>query len=324
MKARTLCSTVLLLWAAISASAQTLTVEDYLEIRNVIGYYNLGYDSTARADGGAIVASAFTPDMLFTRDTGQAWRSPKEIADQAVRAKGPQHWDSNLIITPDAEGARTFNYSVVLQVEPAGSPAAWRNGGSTRMLLVKTPQGWRIKGRYNYTGEPGKKTDFPTFDGRPLAAQSPVKPATPSLSPADYIEIEMLYGWNNIALDNAAEKGEMFARTFTADGSFAVGGQTITGRKALAEFASSNPPGLRHWLSNLYIEPSAGGAIGWAYVATIDGLAESDPPGTRLSLRRGELYRDVLVKTSEGWRFKSRVSTPGTGVPPALPLPAVR
>ena len=68
------------------------------------------------------------------------------------------------------------------------------------MLLVKTPAGWRIKGRYNYTGEPGKKTVFPTFDGRSIAPR-------------------------------------------------------------------------------------------------------------RLSLRRGELYRDVLVKMPDGWRFKSRVST---------------
>ena len=69
--------------AASGAAAQTLTAEDYVEIRNVAQYYNLGYDSTARADGGAVVARAFAADMTFTRDGGPNWYSSKAMADYA-------------------------------------------------------------------------------------------------------------------------------------------------------------------------------------------------------------------------------------------------
>ena len=41
----------------------------------------------------------------------------------------------------------------------------------------------------------------------------------PTVSPADYVEIEQLYGWSNIALDSGLEHGGMFARTFVPEGS---------------------------------------------------------------------------------------------------------
>ena len=90
---------------------------------------------------------------------------------------------------------------------------------------MKTSDGWFIKTRYNYSAGGAKPVDFPRFDGRPIApppAASGVGPAAqdapgrtpgtadrPRLSALDHIEIEMLYGWNNIALDSAAEGGEI-------------------------------------------------------------------------------------------------------------------
>jgi hypothetical protein len=323
------------------AQAQTLTAEDYAEIRNIAQYYNLGYDSVARADGGAVVARSFTPDMAFTRDGGPNWFSPKEMGDYAAKAtNGTHHWDSNLVIEPAPEGARLFRYTLVYRVDDTGSPVVISTAGTLQEVLVKTPEGWFIKTRYNRSVGGQRPVEFPRFEGRPIAPSNssvrmrptaghsasrsaPSKDAHAALSALDYIEIEMLYGWNNIALDSAAEKGEMFARTFTPDGSLQSDGRTVTGRKNLAELAARGEPAMRRWLSNLYIEPSPEGAIGWAYIVTVGGLGVT---GTtpRPAIESGALYRDVLVKTPEGWRFKSRTSTPGNGVSPALPLPKVR
>ena len=327
--------------AASGAAAQTLTAEDYVEIRNVAQYYNLGYDSTARADGGAVVARAFAADMTFTRDGGPNWYSSKAMADYAAKVTpGVHHWDSNFVIEPHAEGARLFRYTLVLRVDDSGGPVTIATAGPLYEVLVKTSDGWFIKTRYNYSAGGAKPVDFPRFDGRPIApppAASGVGPAAqdapgrtpgtadrPRLSALDHIEIEMLYGWNNIALDSAAEGGEMFARTFTSDGSLQIDGRTVTGRQQLAEFAASHEPAMRRWLSNLYIEPSAEDAIGWAYVVTIDGLGASTGTPARPALQSGGLYRDVLVRTPDGWRFKSRTFTPGNGVPASVPLPRVR
>ena len=323
------------------ARAQTLTAEDYAEIRNVAQYYNLGYDSSARADGGAVVARSFMPEMAFTRDGGPNWFTAKEMAEYAAKATtGTHHWDSNIVIGPHPEGAQLFRYTLVYRVDNSGAPVAISTAGTLQEVWVKTPEGWFMKTRYNRSAGGTSPLEFPRFEGRPVAPPSPPRPARaaaqsgrrgapegagkPSLSALDYIEIEMLYGWNNIALDSAAEKGEMFARTFTADGSLQADGRTVTGRKSLAEFAAGGAPALKRWLSNLYVEPSADGAIGWAYIVTIDGFTAPGGTPAKATLQTGVLYRDALVKTPDGWRFKSRTSTPGNGVPPSLPLPSVR
>lgn len=330
-----------LVMSAGAAGAQTLTAEDYAEIRNVAQYYNLGYDNSARADGGAVVARSFTPEMAFTRDGGPNWFSAKEMADYAAKAtSGTHHWDANIVITPHPEGASVFRYTLVYRVDDSGAPVTISTAGTLQEVWVKNADGWFMKTRYNRSTGGEKTLEFPRFDGRPIAPASPARPARVaaqsgpkgrtasagkrSLSALDHIEIENLYGWNNIALDSAVEKGEMFARTFTADGLLQIDGRTVTGRKNLAEFAASGEPAMRRWLSNLYIEPSAEGAIGWAYVLTVDGFKATGGTPARAAIQSGALSRDVLVKTPDGWRFKSRTFTPGNGVPASLPLPSVR
>jgi len=325
-----------------ASSAQTLTAEDYAEIRNVAQYYNLGYDNTARADGGAIVARTFTPEMSFTRDGGPNWFSAKAMAEYSAKAtSGTHHWDSNIVIEPHPDGAQLFRYTLVYRVDDMGSPISISTAGTLKEVWIKTSEGWFMRTRYNRSAGGESSFEFPRFAGRPIApagpgtstrqapAQRPASGATAqtektALSALDHIEIEMLYGWNNIALDSAAEQGEMFARTFTADGSLQLDGRTVTGRESLAAFASGGEPGLKRWLSNLYIEPSAEGAIGWAYLLTIDGFGAPGGTPSKATLHNGVLYRDVLVKTPDGWRFKDRTATPGNGVPASLPLPVVR
>jgi hypothetical protein len=51
---------------------------------------------------------------------------------------------------------------------------------------------------------------------------------------------------------------------------------------------------------------------------------KSSPAGTPVAVRERGLYRDDLVKTPEGWRFKRRVFTAGNKMPASLPQPGPR
>lgn len=64
--------------------------------------------------------------------------------------------------------------------------------------------------------------------------------------------------------------------------------------------------GLRYWITNLAIETSPTGALGWAYVVQARGL----------DFQNAALYRDEWVKTSDGWRLRHRDAHPGTVMPP--------
>jgi hypothetical protein len=318
---------LLLTLAAGTTAAQTLTAEDYAEIRNIAQYYNLGYDNTAHTDKGAIVARVFTPEMAFTRDGGPNWFSAKEMGDYSAKTTpGTHHWDTNIVIEPTPEGASLFRYTLVYRVHDSGAPVTISTAGTLQESWVKTSEGWFMKTRYNRAAGLKVPFLFPEFKGQavaPAAAAGARGAGAPTLSVLDRLEIENLYGWNNIALDSAAEEGEAFARTFTPDGALQVDGRTITGRKDLAAYAAGGTPALKTWLSNLFLESAPEGAIGWAYVLTIDGFTPTGTP-SKASIQTGVLYRDLLVKTKDGWRFKSRTATPGNGVPTGVPLPRVR
>jgi SnoaL-like domain len=316
-----------------SPAVPALSAQDYVEIRRTALYYNLGWDNSASVDGGDIVSRSFTRDSNFRRDGAAPWIGNNAVGDAAAKSRtGIHHWDSNLVIEPHPDGAKVFRYTLLVNVDPAGRPARVTGGGPLYEIFAKTPAGWLIKDRYHYSAGSGKAIDWPRFKGRPLSPHGNAQAASQTsargesngqvrpLSALDYVEIEMLYGWSNIALDSGAENGEMFARTFTPDGMFELEGRTISGSKSLAELAAKGEHGLRRWLSNLYVEPSAEGAVGWAYQLDVS-IGKS---AAQTTVREGGLYRDVLVKTPDGWRFKSRVYTPGNTMPTSVPLPRPR
>lgn len=138
-----------------------------------------------------------------------------------------------------------------------------------------------------------------------------------SLSPADYRAIEQLYARNTMAFDSAEQRGEAFAATFTADGVFVSPAGSASGRKALAAVAAKNVPGLHQWVSNLLIESAPNGASGLAYVVRANVSASGE-------ITEGGMYRDDLVKTPDGWRFKRRVYAPGHRMPAPIPVPPGR
>ncbi|MBC7984493.1 MAG: nuclear transport factor 2 family protein [Candidatus Obscuribacterales bacterium] len=152
---------------------------------------------------------------------------------------------------------------------------------------------------------------------------APLLVSAETLTTADYAEIEQLYAKYNHAIDGC--NAEAWADTFTADGVFNT---RFTGREQLMGFIKTwkermNGCNRRHWNSNLSITGSPEGANGAVYLMLWDvGVKPQAIVSTGM-------YADTLVKTPNGWRFKTRVvkgdvvpaaATPAT--PAASPAPA--
>jgi hypothetical protein len=108
-----------------------------------------------------------------------------------------------------------------------------------------------------------------------------------TLTTQDYIDIQQLYARYNLAIDTG--DGEGWAATFTPDGVF---NNTNKGHDALVQFIKDwrdkrDGANRRHLNSNMALTPTADGANGAIYL---------------LLLNVG-----VLVRTPQGWRFKSRI-----------------
>ena len=126
------------------------------------------------------------------------------------------------------------------------------------------------------------------------------------LTALDRIEIEQLAIRYAYGLDTTADNGYMYADVFTPDGEF-VGRQVplTQGREALARVARSVRKGnsmyVRHFIANHVIDPSPEGATGTVYLMVVD-VEEGQPS----SIYIGGQYKDVYVRTPEGWRIKRR------------------
>src|SRR5688572_3473517 len=104
---------VALAFAAVSAHAAELTTQDYIDIEQLYATYNHAIDN---GDGEAWAAT-FTPDGSFNRFQGKdalvgfikTWREKMNGANR-------RHWNSNLRITPSAEGANAVVMLMLLDV----------------------------------------------------------------------------------------------------------------------------------------------------------------------------------------------------------------
>ena len=130
------------------------------------------------------------------------------------------------------------------------------------------------------------------------------------LSTQDYIDIEQLYSTYNHAIDSGDAEG--WAGTFTADGAF----NKFTGHDQLVGFIATwkekmNGANRRHWNTNLRIVPSKDGASASVFLMLVDV--------TTKSIVATGMYNDTLVKTANGWRFKSRTTKMDAAPPAAAP-----
>ena len=152
-----------------------------------------------------------------------------------------------------------------------------------------------------------------------LVAVRGQQPSSGSLTALDYVEIQQLAARYAFAIDTCGDNGYDYARLYTPDGvyidkysdaGFSKGGVRSEGYEALARVAGggkqANPCAnsqrwdLNHVLVNHVITPTAEGATGRVYLVELWG--GTDPSH---ALRAGG-YDDVYVKTSNGWRFKTR------------------
>jgi len=140
----------------------------------------------------------------------------------------------------------------------------------------------------------------------------------PALSAGDYQEIAQLTNRYAYGIDTCGNNGYDYADVFTADGvfidrnsdeGFKQGGRVLArGREALATLIGGGSRGCKtklvwtdwsHVTTNLVVTPAAEGATGRIYLLQM-GMKG---PG---SIERHGGYEDVYVKTSSGWRIKSR------------------
>jgi hypothetical protein len=140
------------------------------------------------------------------------------------------------------------------------------------------------------------------------AAERRKKPLTAQ----DYAEIQQLYARYHWIAD--AGDGKAWATLFTSDGEYSQegGSNKAKGREQLTELGikafGSVKSGLR-FTTNIRLEPSPEGARGGAYLLSVTPGEAGKPASVTVMV-----YEDVLAKTSEGWRFKSRrtyLSDPG-------------
>jgi hypothetical protein len=139
-----------------------------------------------------------------------------------------------------------------------------------------------------------------------------------TLTPLDYVEIRQLAARYGHAVDQGADDGYAYADLFAPDGTF---GQT-TGRdnlSALARQFAKGPQTAWHFIVNHVIEPTEDGAKGREYLVHLQ-YGDADKPN---AVWGGGHYEDTYVKTTDGWRFKTRRFVPSEGTPESLnPQPA--
>lgn len=129
-------------WALAQRPKSSLTADDYIEIQQLYARYNNAIDS-GDAEG---YAATYIPEGVFNTFNGHDalvgfinnWRDN-------VKGTNWRHWNTNLAIMPNAEGAAGSVY--LLLVDVSVRPPAIRSAAKYDDQLVKTPQGWRFKKR---------------------------------------------------------------------------------------------------------------------------------------------------------------------------------
>ena len=125
---------------------------------------------------------------------------------------------------------------------------------------------------------------------------------TALLTQLDYEEIRGLYSRYVYGYD--AGDAQLVSSVFAPDATLVIGGRTI-GDSRDKITAGIEPrvglSGMRHIPTNILIEPSPEGASGMQYL-----LLMSFQDGQMPAVTTGGVYRDTIVKTADGWRFKKR------------------
>jgi hypothetical protein len=227
-------------------------------------------------------------------------------------------FDDMYVAGPDGvKRFRTSGVALGLSAEGVTGRALLKNdGGYYEDVYVRTLQGgWRFKSRQYVAAE------APAGDGagRVPSAMSPGQiqaSGQVQLTALDYFEIQQLVAKYAHAIDTCSNNGYDYADLFTPDGYFAPAqngkvGTRFQGRERLAEVSGGGSrgcknvgwirQGVKHIYVNHIITPTATGATGTVDMLMI-GLG-GDPN----KIRHEGYYEDTYTRTSNGWRFASRI-----------------
>ena len=124
-----------------------------------------------------------------------------------------------------------------------------------------------------------------------------------ALTIEDRLNIQDLYARYNHAIDSG--KGDAWAATFAANGTFTSGGRTQTGTAELSAFATGFAARIkgRHWTNNLVVAADGDGARGSCYLILLRLTPGEQPPA---SIMTTAIYHDTLTKVGGDWKFSSR------------------
>jgi len=136
----------------------TLTAQDRDEIAELYARYNQGTDF----DDVPMFMSIWADDVVFKASPKlelvglkalEEWRTTANANRKKANSPPRRHWNSSLILTPTAEGAKGRNYWLLMDV--SGKEPRIFASGYHDDTFVKTPNGWRIKTRTDHN-DPGE------------------------------------------------------------------------------------------------------------------------------------------------------------------------
>lgn len=302
-----------------------LTAMDYVQIQQLVSRYPYAVDNGT--DEGRAYANLFAADGVFGQRTGGTTGADALAATARRFQRGPHsafHFLMDHVIEPTADGAIGKEYLAQLVFGDNGMPSRIFGGGHYDDEYERTPDGWRFKYRHFIASQGGFDVTTPTAAIAPMQriATTPSKPGV--LTASDYLEIQQLVSRYPYGLDTGADKGNLYAGIFAADGVFSGGPASIQGHEKLADFAFGHRPGqgplyTRNYSTNVIIRPTPEGAVGKAYAVILD-IGEG--AGKPSSILGGGHYDDVYVRTAEGWRIKSRTFVPSKSGEEATPVVA--
>lgn len=148
-----------------SGAALKLTAEDRLEIQELYAKYCHGLD---KGDPD-LFSSCWTDDGEFTggRGPGRANddrtpRKGRQALYQMATNGGTRHFNTNLILTPTADGAKASIYLLLYTARTV--PPTFVETALYDDTLVKTPAGWKFKKRIVWRDD----DDITPFKPKPL------------------------------------------------------------------------------------------------------------------------------------------------------------
>jgi len=149
-------------WLSAQGSRPELTGQDYAEIEQLIAKYNQATDF----EDLDMYASIFTEDAVWKREQGgQALIGREALVNSLSErfATRPaeherRHWQNNHVITATPNGATSRVYFVSFEVSYVPPKPAL--SGHYDDVLVRTPEGWRIKERTLVLDQPLRDSTF--------------------------------------------------------------------------------------------------------------------------------------------------------------------